>query len=344
MTAETHSNDSQPDESHSDTSPLRIATVGLARDAVFHLEAAAIGDGLQPVVAARTDQTEQPVAPVPGCPVCTLDELIERSDIDVVFVSGPVETRIDTAVRLLQNNQHVVVESSAALPLQQIQSLIDESSAAERYCSIWRPRNFEPDFRRAAQVVAASEAGPVRAVRFLQHEMAAAMLPDAASPHSRDQINNATLRDVIGHRLAQSLTLINEPVKSVTARFTRAPVSFGSTESAREITPAGDTNFSAMIEFGSGASALLDIAMSSAAPISTGWIVQGTRGGYHSERQHITVEDGEIYDVAVELDPLDPYQQLREQIRHWPDPAAIEECQRELRLESAVAGVLRQIS
>ena len=336
--------DLQPDDSPCDTSPLRIATVGLSGAAVFHLEAAAIRDGLEPVAAASTGEPNEPNEPVPGCPVCNLDELIERSDIDVVFVCGPVESRIDTAVKLLQNSQHVVVESSAALTPEQIQRLIRESSFAARYCSVWRPRHFEPDFRRAVQVVASGEAGPVRTVRFLQHQMAAAMLPDAGSSSSRDQITHSTLRDILGHRLAQALTLINEPIKSVTASFDRDPVFFGTTDSAIEKTPAGDTSFHTMIEFESGASVLLDIALSSVAPVSTGWIVQGTRGGYHAARQHITVEDGEIYDVAVEIPPLDPYQQLREQLRHWPDHAAIEQCQTQLHRESAVAGVLQQIS
>jgi predicted dehydrogenase len=336
--------DLQPEDSQRDAPPFRIATVGLSQNAIFHLEAAAIRDGLQPVVAARTDETNAADEPVPGCPTCSLDALVDRSDIDVVFVCGPVESRIDTAVRLLQSQQHIVVEPSADLPPELIERLIDESSAAARCCSVWRPHNSEPDFRRAAQVVASGEAGSVRAVRFLQHQMAAALLPDTGSPGCRDQITHSTLRDQVGHRLAQALTLINEPVKSVTASFGRAPVSFGTTESAKEITPAGDTSVHVIIEFESGASALLDIALSSVAPISTGWIMQGTRGGYHSERQHITVEDGEIYDVAVEIIPLDPYQHLREQLQHWPEPSAIKNCQTQLHREAAVASILRQIS
>ena len=139
--------DLQPEDSQRDAPPFRIATVGLSQNAIFHLEAAAIRDGLQPVVAARTDETNAADEPVPGCPTCSLDALVDRSDIDVVFVCGPVESRIDTAVRLLQSQQHIVVEPSADLPPELIERLIDESSAAARCC--YPPTSAE--FRRSSE-------------------------------------------------------------------------------------------------------------------------------------------------------------------------------------------------
>ncbi|MDA0285263.1 MAG: Gfo/Idh/MocA family oxidoreductase [Planctomycetota bacterium] len=335
--------DIQTGNSRRDAPPLRIATVGIARDAVFHLEAAAIRDGLEPVAAARAGETNRTDEPVPGCVVCSLDELVERSDIDVVFVCGPVESRVDTAVRLLQRGLHVVVESSAAIPPDQVQRLSFEASTITRYCSVWRPWDSELDFRRAAHVAASGEAGPIRAVRFLQHQLVAAMLPHATSKNSREQISNATLQDLAGHRLAQALTLLDEPVKSVTAGFRRESVGFGIGESAREVTPAGENSLHAVIEFVGGASVLLDISIAAVVPISTGWIVQGTRGGYRSDRQYITVEDGEIYDVAVVVESLDPYQRLRTIITSWPNETIQVESQERLQLEFRVAKLLARI-
>ena len=272
-----------------------------------------------------------------------IDQLLDRSDVDVVFVCGPVDSRVDTAVRILRSGKHVIVEPSAALKPEQLQRLIDESIASNRFCSVWRPFQTEPDFRRAGKVIASAESGAVRAVRFMQHDMSAAMLPGADSPTSRDHLTESTLRNLAGHRIAQVMALVNEPVESSTATFGREAVCFGTGESAQQVLPAGDTTFHLLLKFESGATAVLDLGLSCPVPICTGWIVQGTRGGYHSGKQHITVADGELYDVAVDIEPFDPYRQLHHVIRHWSDAGTQEACQQSLLAELEVARVLLEI-
>jgi predicted dehydrogenase len=322
---------------------LRIATVGLSVDAVFHLEAAAIHQELIPVAAARIDEVSERSVPIPGCSVCSIEQLAERLDVEAVFVCGPVSSRIDNAVRMLRSGKHVVVEPSSGLKPDQFQWLIDEAATCDRFCAVWRPYHAEPDFRRAEQVVASTEAGRVRAVRFMRHDMAAAMLPGANSPASRDYLTDSTLSDLVGHRIAQTLALVNEPMKAATAMFGREPICFGNGDSAQRVAPAGNTMFHAFLEFENGATASLDIGLSCPVPISTGWIVQASQGGYHSGRQHITVEDGELYDVAVDIEPFDLYLKLHRFVRRWPRDDVRELCQRSLHAELAVADVLREI-
>jgi predicted dehydrogenase len=336
------SDDLQTSDSPADAPPLRIATVGLSANAVFHLEAAAIRDGKQFVAAARTDDREASTEPVPRCSVCSLDELAERSDVDAVFVCGPVERRIDHAIRFLQSGKHVFVESSANLQPDQLQRLIAEAESCQKSCEVWRPFNADPDFRRAAKLVASEEAGPVRSVRFIQHDMSAALLPGANSPHSRDRLAESTLRDSAGHRIAQALTLIGAPVKTITARFHQDSVRFADGESAQRITPAGETTFHAVIEFENDATALIDIGLACPVPFSSGWIVQGDQGGYHSDRQYITVDDGEIYDVAVEVQPFNPYLNLHSVLSNWSKPELQKQCLERLRSELELAQVLQK--
>jgi predicted dehydrogenase len=329
-------------DSPADAPPLHIATVGLSANAVFHLEAVAIRDELVPVAAARTNDGESSTEPVPGCSVCSLDELAERSDVDAVFVCGPVESRIDNAIRILQCGKHVVVEPSTNLQPVQLQRLIAEVETRQKSCEIWRPCNADPDFQRAAKLVASDEAGPVRSVRFIQHDMSAALLPGADPPHSRDSLTNSTLRDLAGHRIAQALTLISVPVKTITARFHRDSVCFAEGESAQRITPAGDTSFHAVIEFENDATALIDIGLACPVPFSSGWIVQGDQGGYHSDRQYITVDDGEIYDVAVDVSPFNPYLNLHSVLSNWSKPELQNQCLEGLRNEFELAQLLQK--
>lgn len=328
--------------------PLRIATVGTSPDAMFHLESAAIRDELVPVTAARINDEEGSLEPVPGCSVCGIDELVERSDVDAVFVCGPVEDRIVHAVRLLHAGKHVVVEPSSFLRPEEIQRLINETQTSQKHCEVWRPRNADPDFRRAAKVVSSGEAGPVRTLRFLQHDLAAALIPcDVPFPEnaqpSRDRLTNSTLRDLAAHRIAQTLTLANVPVKDIKVEYRSASLVLGERDSVRSVTPAGETDFHAVINFENDATAIIDIGLACPAPYSTGWIVQGIQGGYHSGRHFITVDDGEIYDVAVEVEPFDPYLNLHSILSNWPDPEAQNDCRKRLRSELDLANALQTV-
>ena len=122
--------------------------------------------------------------------------------------------------------------------------------------------------------------------------------------------------------------------------YRSAPLILGERGSVRTITPAGDTEFHAIISFENDATAIIDIGLACPAPYTTGWIVQGNQGGYHSGRQYITVDDGEIYDVAVEVDPLDPYLNLHSILSAWPDPEAQNDCRKRLQAELELANAL----
>lgn len=337
------SDDLQTSEAADRPAPLRIATIGTSPDAVFHLESAAIRDELTPVAAARCDGNESSTEPVPGCSVCGIDELAERSDVDAVFVCGPVETRIDLAVRLLQSGKHVVVEPSSSLTTDQLQPLINFVETCDRYCEIWRPYNSDPDFRRAAKVVSSGEAGPVRSLRFIQHDLAAALIPRDESVASRDCLTESTLRDLVSHRIAQAMSLTNAPVKNSTGHFRKDELVLGERGLVRHVLAEGDTSCHLVIEFENDATAIIDISLACPAPYSTGWIMQGNQGGYHSERQYITVDDGEIYDVAVEVEPLDPYLNLYSVLNNWPNPELQNQCLDQLRAELELAKLLQSI-
>lgn len=337
----------QPNESTAPPAPLRIAAVGLSPVALFHLEAAAVRDELEPVCAARTAGDEDSGEPVPGCSVCSIDELVERADVDAVFVCGSIEGRIDCAIRLLQAGKHVVVESSSFLKPEVLRKLIDETEATHKFSEIWRPHFAEPEFRRLSKVIASGEIGQVRSLRFLQLDMAAALVPlssfmENAQP-SRDRLTTSTLRDLAAHRMAQALTLANSSIKDITTSFRRDSLVLGERDSVRQVTPAGDTSFQAAIRFENDATAIIDIGLACPAPYSTGWIVQGNQGGYHSGRQYITVDDGEIYDVAVEVEPFDPYLNLYSILSNWPDPEAQNDCRKRLQAELELANSLTTV-
>ena len=263
-----------------------------------------------------------------------------------MFVGGPIDSRVDNAVRVLRSGRHVVVEPSSLFRPEALQRLINEVETTGKLCKVWRPHDADPDFRRACKVVTSGEAGPIRSLRFLQHDMAAALLPSSSFSEddktSRDRLTISTLRDLAAHRMAQALTLANSPIKDIASSFRRDTLVLGERDSVRPVTPAGDTSFHAVIEFENDATAIIDIGLACPAPYSTGWIVQGNQGGYHSGRQYITVDDGEIYDVAVDVEPFDPYLNLHAVLRSWPKPEVQKEYLARLQAELELATMLQK--
>lgn len=330
-------------ESESD---LRVATAGTVPEAIFHLEACAIREGLKPVAAAlsdaQSDCSSETAEAIPGCPVCDLDDLQNREDIDVAFVCGKASSRIDLAVRMLRAGKHSVVQPSSDFSSDEIARLRTEAEAAGRAAFVWRPFEAEPDFRQAEQVVTSGEAGSVHTARFIEHDLAAALLPDASGPGLRERLTEHSLLDLVGHRLAQLLTFISQPVTSLSALSSTHPITFGSSDETREVTPEFTTAINLQIEFEGGATAILDLGRSCPVSVDTGWILQCHQGGYHNGRQHITVEDGELYDVAVEVEPHDSYAWLRQVIAAWPDEASVQAVSQKLNRELQVAELIHR--
>ena len=134
--------------------------------------------------------------------------------------------------------------------------------------------------------------------------------------HSEDIFG--VLATVGTHRIAQLLGLLDERVSSVRGQLNFGRVEFGSAESStgsRLNVDTTDSGFLACISFASGATAVVDVSMSCAAPLATGWVIQFERGGFADGHHSITVEDGEVYQVAVPVESFDPYAHLRASIR-----------------------------
>jgi len=120
------------------------------------------------------------------------------------------------------------------------------------------------------------------------------------------------------HRIAQLLGLLDERVSAVRGQLSFGRVEFGSAETStgsRLDVDTPDSGFLACISFASGATAVVDVSMRCAAPLATGWVIQFERGGFADGHHSITVEDGEVYQVPVLVDPFDPYAHLRASIR-----------------------------
>jgi predicted dehydrogenase len=238
----------------------------------------------------------------------TLPAPTELQQLDGVFVLGEPATRMQTITACLEAGRKVVTDSPISPSADDVATFDADS------LFVLRKGFEEPDFRRAAQVVAIGEAGVVRHAEFVLQQMGAFYLPeDPLAPDPKNspspaELSHGVLTAFGPDLLAQTLTLIPQRVTRVVGVRSYVRPDFGPVDVSPGISrvssrPAEiDTGFRVWLEFDGGATAHVCVDLAAHADVATGWILQTDRGGYRNSRQVLTEADGEIYDVPIEPD------------------------------------------
>ena len=302
----------------SDSEPIGIAVVRDCARATFNLESAALKSALRPVAAVRSDDQAAIGEAIPGCPIASLEEVLSDDDVSLVLVTGSPDSALTIGQQVLASGRHLAVDTSNGRSRGTLSELAIQAELKRRLVSVWRTRSVDTTWLQAAKVVHSGEVGPIRSVRFLMHDVAASMLP-AVDSQPYEERRHGVLSTLGLDYVSDLLALVDCPVVSVFGTLNRSPLKFGSADQTDDGSFKQDRGFVAEFKFSNGVSAVLDIDFSSAAPVSTGWIVQCERGGFANGQQSITVEDGEVYHVPIEVETVDPIDELANTIRNWSD-------------------------
>ena len=295
--------DPAPDTTSSSTNvaaPLPVAVVGNGRSSRYCVECLTLDPRFTLAAQFKTVPLE-----------------LDAPSLAAVFVLNALPDRQQAIAQCLHAGLRVVTESPAAVDPAAFAADADVNAAAGDPSRVLvLRRNYEdPDFRRACQVIADGEAGDVRHVEYLLLRMAAFFLPAAPdAPDPTDwpppaELEHGALTAFGPDLLAQTLTLIPQPVVRVFATLSYHRPEFGPVEAPPGVSRVAsrpdsvDTGFRVWLEFDSGQTAQLTVDLAAHADVVTGWTLQTTRGGYRQSRQVLTEPDGEIYDVPVEPQP-----------------------------------------
>jgi predicted dehydrogenase len=157
---------------------LRIGILGAARIAPRGIVAPA-NDllGAEVVAVASRDLSRaQDFAAQHSIPLAlgSYAELIERDDIDLVYVPLPPSAHLEWCIRALQSGKHVLVEKPFANNAQDAAQMVAAAQAAERHLFEGFHYRFHPLFERALTELRRGSIGRIRHIEALFN----AMLPD----------------------------------------------------------------------------------------------------------------------------------------------------------------------
>ncbi len=318
------------DHSSTTLAPLRVGVAGLTRAGLFHLESLALHRAFTPVAAAGSESKN--VDGIGGCHQVSPEDLLEEP-LDLTIIATSAEQRVALAREFLSHGKSVLIEAGMADATRDaLEECLRIARERSLFCGIWQPAFGEADFLLAKSAVETGQLGAVRSARFLQHSLAPGPAAAAAGSFSDDDIPCAV--DEARRRLAQLLELVPGAVSAI-----QKNVRMDDGPSIKTATAA-----TLQMEFDSGASALIDIDLFGAVPLSTGWYLQTTAGGFARGNQTHVEADGEVFSIPVETmtepGPANLYSQLAHVLRSTADEQ-LTFSENSVRQELAVADLLR---
>jgi predicted dehydrogenase len=195
------------------TGSLGVGIVGYGlAGRFFHAPFIAAVDGLHvaAIATSRADRQAEVKREHPGAAVVeSFDDLLERSDVEIVVVASPNRTHVPLGVHALKSGRHVVVDKPIATDITDATRLVEVAAQTGKVLSVYHNRRFDGDFLTVRSLVAEGTLGPIDSMesRFeIGVPLAEAWREDAdeaGGPH----------RDLGAHLVDQALLLFGDPVR-----------------------------------------------------------------------------------------------------------------------------------
>jgi len=195
------------------TGSLGVGIVGYGlAGRFFHAPFIAAVDGLHvaAIATSRADRQAEVKREHPGAAVVeSFDDLLERSDVEIVVVASPNRTHVPLGVQALKSGRHVVVDKPIATDITDATRLVEVAAQTGKVLSVYHNRRFDGDFLTVRSLVAEGTLGPIDSMesRFeIGVPLAEAWREDAdeaGGPH----------RDLGAHLVDQALLLFGDPIR-----------------------------------------------------------------------------------------------------------------------------------
>ncbi|HVW01923.1 MAG TPA: Gfo/Idh/MocA family oxidoreductase [Planctomycetaceae bacterium] len=263
---------------------MRWGVIGQGRTGRYHLERLSLREDSRCVAVCDVDGSLAALVEHRRIPLQTsLDGFLSHADFDVVLIALPASVRRDACVRAcLAAGQHVIVQNPLAFEAAIADELLATAARPAGSLHVVAPRRGDSEFRTAKSMVTSGRLGTIVSAEILVRQFAPRRDPPVNEPSEVWQL--------LADRVDQLLEWMPAPNGRVLAHE-------GQSRWGHET-----DRCSLQIEFEVGALARIEIDLASLTPLTTGWMLQGTDGGFAGGRFCRATEEEEF--VSSPVDPL----------------------------------------
>lgn len=203
--------------------PLGIAILGCGQIADAHLGEIAKLDSakLVAVCDSRPELAEQAAARF-GVPnqLSSLDELLDRDDVDVIHVCTPAHTHGSLTIRCLEAGKNVYVEKPFTVDVVEARQVIEVARQSNGKLCLGHDQLFDPAWLRVKQIVASGKLGPVRHVdSHVGYALSGPFGREVTTnqEHWVHKLNGGLFQNTISHPLYRITEFVTSPKVDMTA-------------------------------------------------------------------------------------------------------------------------------
>jgi predicted dehydrogenase len=178
----------------------------------FHAPFIAAVDGLH-IAAVATTREDRRAAVRDDHPdaavVDSFDDLLDRSDVEVVVLASPNRTHVPLGIRALEAGRHVVTDKPIATDIPSAESLVGVAQRTGRILSVYHNRRFDGDFLTVRGLVETGTLGPIDSLES-RFEI---RVPLADAWRENGEQAGGPHRDLGAHLVDQALLLFGDAVR-----------------------------------------------------------------------------------------------------------------------------------
>ncbi|PKF74454.1 Gfo/Idh/MocA family oxidoreductase [Chryseobacterium sp. PMSZPI] len=143
---------------------------------------------------------------------CSVEEMLQNADVELVIINTPVQTHYEYAKKALEAGKNIIVEKPFTVDVAEAEELVNLAEEKGLFLSVYQNRRFDRDFLQVQKVLNENKLGTIKEaeIRFDRFRTTPSGKQHKESP---DQVGSGSLHDLGAHLVDQAVQYFGFPEK-----------------------------------------------------------------------------------------------------------------------------------
>ena len=240
---------------------MKLGIVGFGFMGHCDAETLATFDDIDLVAVADTNPEQLKDAPDGVQTYATLDEMLEKADINVVMISTPNPSHLEMVEKAANAHKNIICEKPAAMTVAQFDRMVEVTTQNHVLFTVHQQRRWDKDYRIMKEVYDRGMVGDVYVIKSQLYGFNGNM----HDWHIYPEMGGGMLYDWGVHLIDQMLDMVDSEITSIYADLRNV------------INAKVDDYFHILIHFANGITGDIELGTYYLTP-TRGWFIGGNRG------------------------------------------------------------------